>query len=225
MLVVPLPFNTPLLSPGASGPAVASLQQHLLALGYWIDGVTGGYALTTQQAVYAFQKVEGLPRSGIVDIQTSERLKTARRPKPLSTTGYLAEVDKGHQVIKIALNGSTLVINTSTGSGIPYVLDGTTFTAQTPEGHFTVTAQINGLDISPLGTLWRPKFFTGTGIAFHGSPSIPPLSWCCTVACVCERAGDRLDLGQQHHPDRNRGLGLLSNLDGAEVARRLAAAI
>jgi lipoprotein-anchoring transpeptidase ErfK/SrfK len=37
-----------------------------------------------------------------------------------------------------------------------------------------VSGQINGLDISPLGQLWRPKFFTGTGIAFHGSPSIPP---------------------------------------------------
>jgi len=175
MLVAPLPFNTPLLSPGATGPAVTSLQQHLLALGYWIDAASGGYGLTTQQAVYAFQKVEGLPRSGIVDIGTSQRLATARRPAPRSTTGYVAEVDKAHQVIKIANNGATLwVINTSTGSGIPYVLDGTRFTAQTPDGHFTVSGQINGLNISPLGTLWRPKFFTSTGIAFHGSPSIPP---------------------------------------------------
>ena len=29
-----------------------------------------------------------------------------------------------------------------------------------------------------------------------------------------DERGDRLDLGQQHHPDRHRGLGLLSNLDG-----------
>jgi peptidoglycan hydrolase-like protein with peptidoglycan-binding domain len=175
MLVVPLPFNTPLISTGATGPAVVSLQQHLLALGYWIDGATGSYGLTTQQAVYAFQKVENLPRTGIVDIQTSERLKTARRPRPASTTGYLAEVDKPHQVLKIALNGATLwVINVSTGSGIPYTLEGIRYTAQTPEGHFAVQGQINGLSISPLGQLWRPKFFTGTGIAFHGSPSIPP---------------------------------------------------
>jgi hypothetical protein len=175
MLVVPLPFNTPVLSPGASGPAVSALQARLLALGYWIDGVSGGYGLTTQQAVYAFQKVEGLPRSGVVDIQTSQRLAIARRPKPASTTGYVAEVDKPHQVLKIALNGAVVwVINISSGSGIPYTLDGERFTAQTPEGHFTVISQINGLDVSPLGTLWRPKFFTGTGIAFHGSPSIPP---------------------------------------------------
>jgi peptidoglycan hydrolase-like protein with peptidoglycan-binding domain len=175
MLVAPLPFNTPLLAPGAVGPAVVSLQQRLMGLGYWIDAASGVYGQTTQQAVYAFQKVEGLPRSGIVDIQTSQRLATARRPKPASTGGYVAEVDKGHQVLKIELNGQTQwVINISTGSGIPYTLDGTLFTAQTPDGHFTVRSQINGLDISPLGQLWRPKFFTGTGIAFHGSPSIPP---------------------------------------------------
>ena len=175
MLIAPLPFDTPLLSTGASGPAVVALQKHLLALGYWIDAASGSYGLTTQQAVYAFQKVEGLPRSGVVDIQTSQRLTIARRPKPASTSGYVAEVDKAHQVIKIERDGVTLwVINTSTGSGIPYVLDGTRFTAQTPDGHFTVSRQIDGLDTSPLGTLWRPKFFTGTGIAFHGSPSIPP---------------------------------------------------
>jgi peptidoglycan hydrolase-like protein with peptidoglycan-binding domain len=175
MVVAPLPFNTPLLSPGQSGPAVTALQQRLLALGYWIDAASGSYGFTTQQAVYAFQKVEGLPRSGIVDIQTSQRLATARRPSPRSTTGYVAEVDKPHQVIKIARDGATLwIFNTSTGSGIPYVLDGTRFTAQTPDGHFEVQGQIDGLDISPLGTLWRPKFFTSTGIAFHGSPSIPP---------------------------------------------------
>jgi lipoprotein-anchoring transpeptidase ErfK/SrfK len=87
----------------------------------------------------------------------------------------VAQVDKPHQVLKIANNGATLwVINISSGSGIPYVLDGTRFTAQTPEGHFSVISQINGIDVSPLGTLWRPKFFTGTGIAFHGSGSIPP---------------------------------------------------
>jgi peptidoglycan hydrolase-like protein with peptidoglycan-binding domain len=175
MLVTPLPFNTPLLSPGATGAAVVALQQHLLALGYWIDGASGSYGLTTQQAVYAFQKVEGLPRSGIVDIQTSQSLATARRPTPLPTSGYVAQVDKEHQVIFLENNGVTIwVINTSTGSGIPYVLNGVQYTAQTPVGHFTVISQIDGIDNGPLGTLWRPKFFTGTGDAFHGSPSIPP---------------------------------------------------
>ena len=175
MLVTPLPFNTPLLAPGATGPAVVALQQRLLALGYWLDAANGTYGLTTTQAVYAFQKLANLPRTGIVDIGTSQALSRAQRPKPASTSGYGAEVDKEHQVVIIENNGVTLwVINTSTGSGIPYVLDGVQYTAQTPVGHFHVISAIDGLDTSPLGTLWRPRFFTGTGIAFHGSPSIPP---------------------------------------------------
>jgi hypothetical protein len=175
MLVTPLPFNTPLLSVGSSGAAVVALQQHLLALGYWIDGATGTYGLTTQQAVYAFQKVEGLPRSGIVDIQTSQRLTMARRPVPRSTSGYVAEVDLAHQVIIIERNGVTVwVINTSTGSGNPYTLDGVRYNAQTPVGHFSVFRAIDGPHMSPLGELFRPRYFTTTGIAFHGSPSIPP---------------------------------------------------
>jgi len=175
MLITPLPFNTPVLSPGASGPAVAALQQRLLALGYWIDGATGTYGATTQQAVYAFQKVEGLPRSGVVDIQTSQRLATARRPAPRSTTGYVAEVDLARQVIFIERDGVTLwVINTSTGSGHAYTLDGVRYSAQTPLGHFTVFRAIDGPHMSPLGELFRPRYFTTTGIAFHGSPSIPP---------------------------------------------------
>jgi hypothetical protein len=175
MLVVPLPFNTPLLSPGDSGAAVTTLQQHLMALGYWIDGASGSYGLTTQQAVYAFQKLQGLPRTGIVDIQTSQRLINARRPVPHSTSGYVAEVDLAHQVIIIENNGVTQwVINTSTGSGNAYTLDGVRYNAQTPVGHFTVFRAIDGPHISPLGELFRPRYFTSTGIAFHGSPSIPP---------------------------------------------------
>ena len=63
--------------------------------------------------------------------------------------------------------------NTSTGSGQRYTSGGRTEVAVTPEGVFHVYMQQNGMRISPLGELWRPKFFTG-GYALHGSPSIPP---------------------------------------------------
>ena len=32
--------------------------------------------------------------------------------------------------------------------------------------------QIDGMRVSRLGELWRPKYFTG-GYALHGSPSVP----------------------------------------------------
>ena len=39
---------------------------------------------------------------------------------------------------------------------------------------FTVIRQVDGPDHGPLGMLWRPKYFTWTGIAVHGYTSVPP---------------------------------------------------
>jgi lipoprotein-anchoring transpeptidase ErfK/SrfK len=64
------------------------------------------------------------------------------------------------------------VLNTSTGSGRPYTSRGQDSVAITPEGRFSIQRQIDGEDVSPLGVLWRPKYFTG-GYALHGSPSVP----------------------------------------------------
>ena len=104
------------------------------------------------------------------------------------------------------------MINTSTGSGIPYTLDGVRYTAQTPDGHFTVLRQINGLDISPLGDCGDRS----TSPTRHRPPRLAVDSSVPGVARLCahDQRGDRLDLGQQRHSARHRGLGLLSNLDG-----------
>src|SRR5207244_7000219 len=65
-----------------SGQRVRQIQQRLLDLGYWIPGVDGAYGFTTQQAVYAFQKVNGLPVTGSVDQRTGQALDRANRPTP-----------------------------------------------------------------------------------------------------------------------------------------------
>ena len=43
-----------------------------------------------------------------------------------------------------------------------------------PTGVFHIIRQVDGLDIGPLGALWRPKYFTPGGIAIHGDSSVPP---------------------------------------------------
>jgi hypothetical protein len=175
LLALPLPLDTPVLRPGDRGAAVSQLQARLFGLGYWIDAVDGRYGLTTQQAVYAFQKLHDLPRTGIFDLRTKGALAFATRPAARSTSGYVIEVDKAHQVILITRDGRTeWVINTSTGGDYQYSYGGQTFTAVTPAGHFTVLRQIDGLRVGRLGSLWRPKYFTHDGVAFHGSPSVPP---------------------------------------------------
>jgi peptidoglycan hydrolase-like protein with peptidoglycan-binding domain/ribosomal protein L24E len=175
LLALPLPLDTPVLGSGDTGPAVSQLQARLFGLGYWISAIDGNYGLTTAQAVTAFQKLHDLPRTGVFDLRTKAVLSLAGRPVPHSTSGYVLEVDKAHQVIIVARDGhADWVINTSTGGDYQYSYGGNTYTATTPVGHYRILRQIDGLRVGRLGSLWRPKYFTGDGIAFHGSPSVPP---------------------------------------------------
>jgi len=164
-----------LMGMGASGPAVSYAQLRLLAIGYWLPAVDGAFGPLMQQAVYAFQKANGLPRTGAIDPLTQAVMRTAGRPHARSTSGPVIEIDKTRQILMIVLNGAVrYTLNTSTGSDIPYTLDGVRYSAHTPEGIFTVIRQVDGPDHGPLGTLWRPKYFTWTGIAVHGYTSVPP---------------------------------------------------
>jgi peptidoglycan hydrolase-like protein with peptidoglycan-binding domain len=160
---------------GARGPGVTDLQLRLESMGYWTGGVNGVFGPLTQQAVWAFQKVSGLPRTGAVDDATRIAFRTAQRPVPRSPSGYVAEVDKGRQVVIIARNGrAEYVFNTSTGTERPYTFAGRQYLADTPPGRFTVNRQVDGVRTGELGTLYRPKYFHPDGIAFHGYPSVPP---------------------------------------------------
>jgi hypothetical protein len=78
---------------GASGAQTVALQNRLRDLGYWLPGVDGHFGADTQQAVWAFQKVEGLARTGSVDAATQAKLRTAARPRPRSRSGSLIEVN------------------------------------------------------------------------------------------------------------------------------------
>jgi peptidoglycan hydrolase-like protein with peptidoglycan-binding domain len=170
----PLMISPP-LGVGSSGAAVKQVQQRLLGLGYWMPAADGLYGPTTQQAVYAFQKANRLPRTGTVDLVTHNRLNTASRVIPRTKSGYTIEIDKTRQILIVAVNGRTAwVFNASSGSDVPYTLDGVRYTAHTPEGNYTILRQVDGYDPGPLGQLYRPKYFTITGIAVHGDRDVPP---------------------------------------------------
>jgi lipoprotein-anchoring transpeptidase ErfK/SrfK len=98
-----------------------------------------------------------------------------------SNSGNLVEVDKGHQLLFLVVNGQTLwAFNTSTGSGIPYTAkskkDPTvieTGDAVTPDGLYKVyRQQPDGWWDGDLGKIYRPKYFRG-GIAIHGMTVVP----------------------------------------------------
>jgi peptidoglycan hydrolase-like protein with peptidoglycan-binding domain len=164
-----------ILGLGATGSAVVDIQKRLTSLGFWLPGVNGVFDANTQQAVWAFQKANHLARTGVIDAATQKAFRTATRPKPRSTSGYHYEVNKTLQIAIVAVNGyAKYIFNTSTGSDHPYTLDGVRYSAHTPEGQFTVIRQVNGNDKSPLGILYRPKYFTWSGVAVHGYTEVPP---------------------------------------------------
>jgi peptidoglycan hydrolase-like protein with peptidoglycan-binding domain len=171
----------PVLQLGSHGAMVLTLQRRLVSLGYWLGAPNGLFADSTQQAVYAFQKVASLHPDGAVGPATVRALAKAVRVRPRSTSGNLLEINLGKDLILLVRHGKlSWVFNTSTGGGYSYSVDGVTGFAATPRGVFHLYRQVNGLDISPLGQLWRPKYFDG-GYAVHGSAYVPatPVSHGC----------------------------------------------
>jgi peptidoglycan hydrolase-like protein with peptidoglycan-binding domain len=157
------------------GPEVAAMQERLTAIHYDVGPIDGVYGGGTHHAVMAFQKVEGLKRTGQATTETLSRLATAAPPAPLVPGGgaMRVEVDLPRQVV-LLYKGDTIhsIYNSSTGNDKRYCVDGRCAVAVTPGGSFRVTRKINGLRVSRLGQLYNPLYFNG-GIAIHGSPSVP----------------------------------------------------
>ena len=149
-------------------------QQILSDLGYWITKVDGASDDSTRQAIIAFQKVEGLKRTGVLDDNVLEAMRNASRPAAKYSGAAHVEIDITRQVIFLVDDNAqvTKVLSTSTGSGERYFSDGKWDRAYTPRGHFVISRQIHGIRKAPLGTIYNPSYFNG-GIAIHGSNSVP----------------------------------------------------
>lgn len=159
---------------GSRGPQVAALEQRLADLKYMVGKVDGVFDNNTRHGVIAFQKVEGLKRSGVGDAPTMERLPAAATPAPrYATPANHLEVDIARQTVFVVRGGAvSAILPTSTGSNKNFTNGGWTRRAITPNGQFRVIRKINGMRISPLGELYKPSYFNG-GIAFHGNGSVP----------------------------------------------------
>lgn len=162
------------LGPGAVGVEVRDLEERLSSLGYPVGLVDGIFDGPTEHAVVAFQKVEGLPRSGTADLETMARLASSFPPEAASAfpPDHL-EVDLSRQVVLVVQGGQvTRILPTSTGSGKLFRSQGRTRRAVTPTGAFSITWKYPKWRKSPLGWLYKPSYFNG-GIAFHGYRSVP----------------------------------------------------
>lgn len=147
----------PSLGPGSRGPSVLALERRLAQLHYALRGTDGVYGQDTFEAVLAFQKVNGLPRTGRVEDWLWRRLARAGVPRAQFAGDYI-EVDKTRQVLFVVDDGVvTQVVHVSTGA-----------TGNTPLGSWQVYRKVPGWD----WVLWYPMYFKG-GFAIHGYPSVP----------------------------------------------------
>jgi peptidoglycan/xylan/chitin deacetylase (PgdA/CDA1 family) len=162
------------LQAGSSGNEVVHLQRRLTQLGYPVKGVDGAFGERTQQAVFAFQKVRGLTRDGVVSPEEMSILEVARRPRvrKRAIKRYI-EVDISRQVLfEVRRRRVHKILPVSTGNEKYYKQDGVKYKAHTPRGEFRIERKISGWRKSRLGRLWYPSYFRG-GYAIHGSPNVP----------------------------------------------------
>jgi lipoprotein-anchoring transpeptidase ErfK/SrfK len=147
----------PTLSVGSAGPSVYELDRRLSELHYALGQVDGYFGRDDVDAVIAFQKLHGLPRTGAVDARFWVELQRAHVPRA-RFAGDHVEVSKSRQVLFLVREGRVaLVVPVSTGA-----------TGNTPVGVWHVYRRVAGWD----WVLWYPTYFTGA-FAIHGYPEVP----------------------------------------------------
>ena len=148
------------LTIGSAGTSVRWLQYQLHDVDHYaLPEIDGSYGYSTSEAVLAFQKVHGLPRTGSVDVRFWTILRRSGPPLARIRSGDHIEVDKTRQVLFEVRDGKVAsVAHVSTGA-----------TGNTPVGHWHVYAREAGF--TPKG-MYDSLFFTGA-FAIHGYPSVP----------------------------------------------------
>ena len=137
------------------------VEQRLAQLHYLLLGVDDTYDARTADAVMAFRKVQGLPRTQDVDAAVWRALADPKLFVPRShAKGFHIEVDQTRQVLATVQDGEVQAIfHVSTGKA----------STPTHDGTFHVFSKLAGF--SSLG-LYYPSFFDG-GRAIHGWTDVP----------------------------------------------------
>jgi len=148
----------PRLGLGSSGPSVLALNEALHRLHIALGAVDSSFGLDTRDAVVAFQKLHGLPRTGSVDPRFWRVLSTASAPRARYPGDHI-EVSKPLQVLFVVRGGRVILVShVSTGA-----------TGNTPVGRWHVYSKVPGW--LPDG-MFDSSFFL-RGFAIHGYPTVP----------------------------------------------------
>ena len=174
-------YDGVVLRAGDEGRDVEALQERLAAGPFDPGVIDGEYGGRTIQAVWALEKLAGIPVDGDwgpLDELAWEQLEDGRIGRPVMDNELRwVEVDLSEQLVKIYEPGATtpyLISHASSGSGIPWQNEEHSGSSVTPRGDFHIDRRIDGWRESSLGIgrLYKPLYFRG-GIALHGSQSVP----------------------------------------------------
>jgi peptidoglycan hydrolase-like protein with peptidoglycan-binding domain len=166
------------LAPGMKGADVKALQQRLAALRYYPGTIDGQFGGNTQAALWAFQEINGVKVTGVVDAATKKALVHPRAYKSPSYAGKRAtriEVDQALEVLVLFDNNSIrLISHVSSGGGYYYNCGSYGCSrAVTPNGTYNTTVYMPGWVTVPLGAMYNPVFFISTVFAIHGDTYVP----------------------------------------------------
>ena len=179
--------------PGDQGDNVRAIQDRLTKLGYWMGPLDAVERLVDEPGRHGVPEVQRTSPHGRRRSGNRRRAQCCRALVARTTAGDIVEIDKPRQIIFVVRGGHTVaVFNSSTGSNVPFrerVAGGriATGNAVTPVGRFSIIRELpNGWRTSDLGQLWRPKYFTSSGIAVHGANLVPafPASHGCARVLV-----------------------------------------
>jgi peptidoglycan hydrolase-like protein with peptidoglycan-binding domain len=178
-VAVPAAYTPPsrTLSEGMTGSDVKSLQRRLAALKYYPGAIDGQFGGNTLAAVWAFQDVNRLKVTGVINAATKRALvhpKTYKSNDPRQD-GTRVEVNQAIEVLVLYKNDKiALISHVSSGGGYYYDCgaDGCA-QAVTPNGNYRTTVYMSGWVTVPLGQMYKPVFFISTVYAIHGDTFVP----------------------------------------------------
>jgi lipoprotein-anchoring transpeptidase ErfK/SrfK len=164
------------LSEGSRGAAVKALQRRLAALKYDPGAIDGNLGANTVDAIWAFQEINHVKVTGVVDAATKQALvhpKTYRSNDPRQN-GNRIEVNQALEVLVLYKKGQiSLISHVSTGGGYWYNCGGGECQAITPNGNYRTDDYMSGWVTVPLGAMYNPVFFISTVYAIHGDTYVP----------------------------------------------------
>jgi hypothetical protein len=149
---------------GSRGPDVRLLLRKLSSLRFRIPGVSSTLSASAGDAVVAFQKAYGLPRTYVFDRDDWRKLDRAKILKPRYTEPSVhIEINKTKQILMVVRDGAPLgILAVSTGA-----------TGNTPEGRHAIRWKAYCAP-TPYGGLlyWDMEFYPS--FAMHAYPFVPP---------------------------------------------------